>query len=122
MRWARWCSKASAWNLGDDISLLNRADELGRQLSSAVETVQLVGVVMQSRRELEQLFASIAHLIVVVDRRGIIVRVNQAFADVLGREADAAPAAAAWRLRRTRADGMAGGAGAPARRARRDRA
>ena len=74
---------------GDDISLLNRADELGRQLSSAVETVQLVGVVMQSRRELEQLFASIAHLIVVVDPHGHIVRVNQAFADVLGREADA---------------------------------
>jgi len=74
---------------GDDISLLNRADELGRQLSSAVETVQLVGVVMQSRRELEQLFASMAHLIVVVDSQGHIVRVNQAFADMLGREADA---------------------------------
>jgi PAS domain S-box-containing protein len=69
---------------GDDISLLNRADELGRQLASAVETVQLVGVVMQARRELEQLFASIAHLIVVVDQQGRIVRANQAFADSLG--------------------------------------
>ena len=74
---------------GDDISMLNRADELGRQLSSAVETVQLVGVVMQSRRELEQLFASIAHLIVVIDPQGQIVRVNQAFADVLGRDVEA---------------------------------
>ena len=73
---------------GDDISILNRADELGRQLSSAVETVQLVGVVMQSRGELEQLFASIAHLIVVVDQHGQIVRVNQAFADALGRDID----------------------------------
>ena len=73
---------------GDDISMLNRADELGRQLSSAVETVQLVAVVMQSRSELEQLFASIAHLIVVIDQHGRIVRVNQAFAEVLRRDVD----------------------------------
>jgi hypothetical protein len=32
---------------GDDIALLNRADELGRQLSSAVETVQLLTVMKE---------------------------------------------------------------------------
>ena len=70
---------------GDDITLLNRADELGRQLSGTVEAVQLLGSVMQSRRELEQLFASIAHLIVVIDPDGRVVRVNQAFASAVGR-------------------------------------
>jgi signal transduction histidine kinase len=74
---------------GDDISLLNRADELGRQLSSAVETIQLLEIVTQSRRELEQLFASIAHLIVVVDQHGIIVRANDAFAGAVGETSDA---------------------------------
>ncbi len=69
---------------GDDIALLNRADELGRQLSSAVETMQLLDVVLKSRRELEQLFASIAHLIVVIDEEGRIVRANPAFADAVG--------------------------------------
>jgi two-component system NtrC family sensor kinase len=43
---------------------------------------------MQSRRELEQLFASIAHLIVVVDQQGRIIRVNRAFANALHREPD----------------------------------
>ena len=74
---------------GDDIALLNRADELGRQLSSAVETMQLLDVVLKSRRELEQLFASIAHLIVVVDDEGRIVRANPSFADAVGIAADA---------------------------------
>ncbi|HUR33448.1 MAG TPA: GAF domain-containing protein [Vicinamibacterales bacterium] len=74
---------------GDAISLLIRADELGRQLSSAVETSQLLGVVTQSRREFEQLFASVAHLIVVLDAEGRIVRLNQAFATAVGRDMDA---------------------------------
>ncbi len=74
---------------GDDIALLNRADELGRQLSNAVETMQLLEVVLKSRRELEQLFASIAHLIVVTDEEGRIVRANPAFADAVGIGADA---------------------------------
>jgi PAS domain-containing protein len=73
---------------GDDISVLNRADELGRQLSSAIETVQLLGVVGQARRELEQLFASIALPIVVIDGQGQIIRANQAFAAAVRRPAD----------------------------------
>lgn len=69
---------------GEDLTVLMRADELGRQLSSAVETMQLLGVVTRSRRELEQLFASIAHLIVVVDPSLRIVRANHAFAEAVG--------------------------------------
>ncbi|MFN7984314.1 MAG: ATP-binding protein [Vicinamibacterales bacterium] len=73
---------------GDDLTILNRADELGRQLSASVETVQLLGSVMQSRRELEQLFNSIAHIIVVIDPDGCIARVNPAFAAAAGRSPD----------------------------------
>jgi PAS domain S-box-containing protein len=65
---------------GDELDLLTRADELGRQLSSAVETMQLLDEVMRSRRELEDTFDSIAHLVVVSDRRGRIVHANEAFA------------------------------------------
>lgn len=74
---------------GDTINLLDRADELGRQLASAVETVQLVDVVVTARRELEQVFASIAHLIVVTDPDGRIVRANEAFARATGLPAEA---------------------------------
>lgn len=70
---------------GEDLTILTRANELGRQLSASVETVQLLGSVMQSRRELEQLFASIAHIIVVIDADGCVSRVNPSFADAVGR-------------------------------------
>ena len=51
---------------GGELDLLDRADELGRQLSSAIENMQLLDDVMRSRRELENTFDSIAHLVVVV--------------------------------------------------------
>jgi two-component system NtrC family sensor kinase len=65
---------------GDEFDLLDRADELGRQLSSVIENIQLLDDVMRSRRELENAFDSIAHLVVVTDRRGYIKHANQAFA------------------------------------------
>ena len=65
---------------GGDLTLLDRADELGRWLSSAIENMQLLADVMRSRRELENTFDSIADLVAVSDRRGRIVHVNQAFA------------------------------------------
>ena len=64
---------------GSEFTLLDRADELGRQLSAAVENIQLLDDVVRSRRELENTFDSIAHLIVVWDRRGRIVHANEAF-------------------------------------------
>jgi PAS domain S-box-containing protein len=69
---------------GGELDLLDRADELGRQLSSAIENMQLLDDVIRSRRELENAFDSIAHLVVVSDRRGRIVHANEAFASRLG--------------------------------------
>ena len=65
---------------GREIALLDRADELGRQLSSSVENMNLLDEVLRSRRELENAFDSIADLVVVSDRRGRIVHANRAFA------------------------------------------
>jgi PAS domain S-box-containing protein len=69
---------------GGEFALLDRADELGRQLSGAIETLQLLDEVVSSRRELENTFDSIAHLVAVWDRRGRIVHANQAFASRVG--------------------------------------
>jgi PAS domain S-box-containing protein len=70
---------------GGELDLLDRADEVGGQLSHAIENLQLIDDVMRSRRELENAFDSITHLIAVLDRRGRIVHVNEPFAARLGR-------------------------------------
>jgi PAS domain S-box-containing protein len=69
---------------GGELDLLDRADELGTELSSAIENLQLLEDVIRSRRELEDTFDSIAHLVVVCDPRGAIVHANAAFARRLG--------------------------------------
>jgi PAS domain S-box-containing protein len=69
---------------GGELDLLDRGDELGRQLSSAIENLQLLDDVIRSRRELENTFDSITHLVVVADTRGHIVHANQAFASRVG--------------------------------------
>jgi len=74
---------------GGELDVLDRADELGRQLSNAIETTRLIDDVIRSRRELENAFDSIWHLVVVADRFGKIVQVNDAFANRLGRSRDA---------------------------------
>jgi PAS domain S-box-containing protein len=74
---------------GGELDVLDRADELGRQLSNAIETTRLIDDVIRSRRELENAFDSIWHLVVVADRFGKIVQVNDAFANRLGRTRDA---------------------------------
>ena len=71
---------------GGEIDLLDRADELGRQLASAVENMHLLEDVMRSRLELENTFDSISHLVAVSDSGGHIVHVNQAFATRVGRK------------------------------------
>jgi PAS domain S-box-containing protein len=70
---------------GGELDFLDRADELGRQLAAAIENMQLLDDVMRSRRELENTFDSISHLVAVSDRRGRIVHVNRAFATRVGR-------------------------------------
>ena len=68
-----------------ELDLLERADELGRQVSRAIETMQLLDDVARSRSELENTFDSIAHLVAVSDRLGRLVHVNEAFASRLSR-------------------------------------
>ena len=60
------------------------ADELGAQLAGAIENLQLLEDVIRSRRELENTFDSIAHLVVVCDQKGTIVHANKAFTQRLG--------------------------------------
>ena len=54
---------------GEQMELLERADELGRQLSSAIENVLLLDAVLRSRRELENTFNSLTDLVAVCRRR-----------------------------------------------------
>ena len=96
---------------GGELDLLDRADELGRQLSNAVENLSLLDDVMRSQRELENTFDSIAHLVAVFDRRGRIVHVNNAFAARAGRTREQL-------IERPLADVHRAGAGRVARRAR----
>jgi PAS domain S-box-containing protein len=70
---------------GGELDLLDRADELGRQVSSAVEYLSLLDDVMRSQRELEDTFDSISHLVAVCDRFGRITQVNRAFVARVGR-------------------------------------
>jgi len=69
-----------------ELDLLDRADEVGRQLSAAIDNVQLLEDVLRSRRELDNTFNSIADLVAVCDTRLRLVHVNRAFAARLGWE------------------------------------
>ena len=74
---------------GGELDLLDRADELGRQLSHAIENMQLLDDLFRSRRELENTFDSITHMVIVADRRGHLSHLNEAFAARVGRPRDA---------------------------------
>lgn len=69
---------------GSQIDLLERADEMGRQLAAAVENVQLLDAVLRSRRELENTFNSLADLVAVCDQNGLLVSMNVAFLERVG--------------------------------------
>jgi len=72
---------------GDEIDLLDRLEEVARQLSAAIENVWLLEDLLRSRRELESTFNSLADLVVVCDSRLQLTHANQAFAARLGRRA-----------------------------------
>ena len=69
---------------GSQIDLLERADEMGRQLAAAVENVLLLDAVLRSRRELENTFNSLADLVAVSDQDGLLVSMNVAFLERIG--------------------------------------
>ena len=70
---------------GGQDALLARADEMGRQISSAIENVLLLDAVLRSRRELENTFNSLADLVAVSDQDGRLVYMNLAFLERSGR-------------------------------------
>ena len=66
------------------VDLLERADEMGRQLSAAIENVLLLDAVLRSRRDLENTFNSLADLVAVCDQHARLVYMNVAFLARLG--------------------------------------
>ena len=66
---------------GSEIELLDRAGQMGRELSAAVENVMLLDAVLRSRRELENTFNSLTDLVAVTDQEGRLVHTNRAFLD-----------------------------------------
>ena len=74
---------------GGESALLDRASEIGRQLSAIIENAQLLDEVLRSRVELENVFNSLIDLVVVSDSAGRIVEVNRAFAARVGQTPDA---------------------------------
>jgi PAS domain S-box-containing protein len=69
---------------GSQMHLLERADEMGRQLAAAVENVLLLDAVVRSRRELENTFNSLSDLVAVCDQAGQLVSMNVAFLERVG--------------------------------------
>ena len=74
---------------GGEVALLDRAAEIGRQLSAILENVQLLDDVLRSRAELENVFNSLTDLVAVTDSAGRIVEANRAFAARVGQPREA---------------------------------
>jgi signal transduction histidine kinase len=64
----------------DESEYLEAASEFARQLSGAIENVQLLDEVLQHRRLLEDTFNSLTDLVLVVDTAHRVVQTNGAFA------------------------------------------
>jgi C4-dicarboxylate-specific signal transduction histidine kinase len=73
---------------GDELETLHRLEEVGRQLSAAVENLWLLEDVLRSRRQLEHTVNALADLVVVVDRQLRVAHANDAFGARLGRPSD----------------------------------
>ncbi len=69
---------------GTELDLLDNADLVGRELSGAIENVQLLEEVLRSRREMEKTVNSLPDLVAVFDAALHLMNVNQAFADRVG--------------------------------------
>jgi C4-dicarboxylate-specific signal transduction histidine kinase len=101
---------------GADVEFLAEADELGRQLSAAIENLLLLDDVLRSRTELAHTFDSLEDLVAICDARLRVVHVNRTLgvrlaaprdhlvdrplADLLGHEA------ARWLKSKELSDGM----------------
>jgi C4-dicarboxylate-specific signal transduction histidine kinase len=65
---------------GNELDMLDRLEEVGRQLSVSIENLWLLEDVLRARRELEHTVNALADLVVVIDRRMLVTHSNQAFA------------------------------------------
>lgn len=65
--------------------LVDFAHELARQLSAAIENMQLLDEILRQHRLLEDTFDSLVDLVVVTDAAGRILQMNDAFAARTGR-------------------------------------
>jgi len=83
---------------GGSLDVIERAEEAGRQLSAALENVQLIEQVRQAHRELEDTFNSLADLVLVCDTVQQVRQVNDALAARVGRPRGEMPgtSAASW--------------------------
>jgi PAS domain S-box-containing protein len=101
---------------GGALDIVERAEEAGRQLSAALENLQLIDQVLQAHRELEDTFNSLADLVLVCDTVQQVRQANEAFVERVGRPRHELPgtAVAAWVGPDLRAlvDTVAAGAGA----------
>ncbi len=70
----------------DPGELTDFARELARQLSAAIENVQLIDEILRQRRLLEDTFNSLVDLVVVTDRDLRIAQTNETFAARVGAE------------------------------------
>ena len=66
---------------GTELDLLDNADVVGRELSGAVENVQLLEEVLRSRREMEKTVNSLPDLVAVCNANLQMLNVNQAFSE-----------------------------------------
>ena len=72
----------------DEFDLLERLEEVGRQLSAAIENLWLLEDVLRSRREVENAVNSVNDLVIVTDAKSRITHANQAFGRRAGRRPD----------------------------------
>jgi len=75
--------------VAERIAIAEAAWDLGRQLSTVIENIQLLSEVLRSRQELENTFNSLVDLVAVCDRDGRLVHVNAAFAGRVGATVEA---------------------------------
>jgi PAS domain-containing protein len=85
-RSARWSSSGAEGPraVALDLGHLEYARDLARQLSAAVENVQLLDDILRQRRLLEDTFNSLVDLVAVMDKELRIVQTNDAFAARVG--------------------------------------
>ena len=73
---------------GSELDFLDRADELGAELSSAIENMQLLTDAIRSRRDRDHPRDLAGYLVAVSDAHGRLVHANEAFANRLKKTPD----------------------------------